>query len=154
MVDPYQAGYYDFHGIPRKDGGVGANVAPKSKSDHEELGIPDTSPSLDVPGDWNTQRPEFYLYEGTIWYKREFDSAVRPGRRQFLWFGAANYRAIVFLNGKQIGEHEGGFTPFQFEVTGKVKERGNALIVMVDNTRHAEAVPQTMTDWWNYGRCV
>jgi beta-glucuronidase len=151
MVDPYQAGYYDFHGNPPKDGGVGANLAPKSKSDHEEFGIPDTSPILDVPGDWNTQRADLFLYESTIWYKREFDAALRAGRRQFLWFGAANYRAIAFLNGKRIGEHQGGFTPFQFEVTGKLKERGNALIVMVDSSRHAEAVPQTMTDWWNYG---
>jgi len=151
MVDPYQSGYYDFHGNPQKDGGVGANLAPKSKSDHEEMGIPENAPSLAVPGDWNMQRPEFYLYEGTIWYKREFSFAARPGRRQFLWFGAANYRAIAFLNGHQVGEHEGGFTPFQFEVTGKLKDSGNALIVMVDDTRHADAVPQTMTDWWNYG---
>src|ERR1035437_9358565 len=45
MVDPYRMGYYDFHGKPQKDGGVGANRAPKSKSDHEELGIPDTESS-------------------------------------------------------------------------------------------------------------
>jgi beta-glucuronidase len=151
MVDPYQAGYYDFHGNPPADGGVGANLAPKSKADHEEFGIPDTSPVLEVPGDWNTQRADLFLYESTVWYKREFDATVHPGRRQFLWFGAANYRAIVFLNGKQIGGHEGGYTPFQFEVTGKLKDRGNTLIVMVDASRHPEAVPQTMTDWWNYG---
>ena len=135
MVDPYQAGYYDFHGNPQKDGGVGANVAPKSKSDHEEMGIPENAPTLAVPGDWNMQRPEFYLYEGTMWYKREFDCVARPGRRQFLWFGAANYRAIAFLNGQKVGEHEGGFTPFQFEVTGKLKERGNAADR--DGGRHA-----------------
>jgi beta-glucuronidase len=152
MVDPYQAGYYDFHGKPQKNGGVGANHAPKSKSDHEEMGIPENSPTLAVPGDWNTQDPKFYLYESTIWYKREFDcAAATRASRQFLWFGAANYHAIVFLNGRQIGEHEGGYTPFQFEVTGKLLEHGNALIVMVDASRHADAIPQTMSDWWNYG---
>src|ERR1039457_2439776 len=67
------------------------------------------------PGDWNTQRPDLMLYEGTVWYKRDFDCTVQPGHRIFVWFGAANYRAMVFLNGVKIGEHEGGFTPFQFE---------------------------------------
>ena len=151
LIDPYLAGYYDFHGKPLEEKGVGGNQSPKSKSDHEEMGIPENSPTLAVPGDWNTQRPDLYYYESAIWYKREFDFAARPGRRQFLWFGAANYHAVVYLNGKQVGEHEGGFTPFQFEVTGKLQARGNALIVMVDASRHAEAVPQTMSDWWNYG---
>jgi len=151
LVDPYLAGYYDFHGKLLGEKGIGANRAPKSKSDHEEAGIPDNSPTLHVPGDWNTQRPEFFYYESAIWYKREFDFEPQPGRRQFLWFGAANYHAVVFLNGQQIGEHEGGFTPFQFEVTGKLQQHANALIVMVDASRHADAVPQTMSDWWNYG---
>jgi len=151
LIDPYLSGYYDFHGKLLGEKGIGANRAPKSLSDHEENGIPDNSPTLTVPGDWNTQRPDLYYYESAVWYKRQFDFQAKPGRRQFLWFGAANYHAVVFLNGKQIGEHEGGFTPFQFEVTGKLQPRGNALIVMVDASRHADAVPQTMSDWWNYG---
>jgi len=36
------------------------------------------APILQVPGDWNTQKPEFLWYEGTIWYKREFDYAKKP----------------------------------------------------------------------------
>ena len=67
------------------------------------------------------------------------------------WFGAANYHAIVFLNGKKLGEHVGGFTPFQFEITSLLRDKGNFLIVMVDDERHAEGVPTLMTDWWNYG---
>jgi beta-glucuronidase len=44
--------------------------------------------TLQAPGDWNTQKLEFLWYEGTIWYKREFDYARKPGRRLFLWFGS------------------------------------------------------------------
>jgi len=151
LLDPYEAGYYDFHLNPIRDGGLGANRSPVDKSDKFELAFLPTTPTLQVPGDWNTQRPDLLWYEGTVWYRRQFDAAVRPGRRQFLWFGAANYQAIVFLNGKKLGQHEGGFTPFQFEVTGQLREHGNAVIVKVDDRRYPDAIPPTMTDWWNYG---
>ncbi len=150
IVDPYEAGYYNHAYKPQPDGGFAANKKPQSKSQIVEYDF-DTSPQLQVPGDWNTQRPELMFYEGTVWYKRDFDYHAKPGRRQFIWFGAANYQAIVFLNGVRLGEHIGGFTPFQFEVTGHLKEQGNFLIVKVDDQRHAEAVPTLQTDWWNYG---
>ncbi len=152
LMDPYEAGYYDFHLNPMKDGGLGANRAPADKGDKFELAFLPATPTLAVPGDWNTQRPELLWYEGSIWYRHEFDYAPPAApHRQFLWFGAANYQAVVFVNGRKLGQHEGGFTPFQFEVTGLLKEHGNAVIVKVDNQRHADAVPPAMTDWWNYG---
>ena len=150
IVDPYESGYLDYRYRPYADGGFGANKKPKTKSDLIEYDF-DSSPRLNVPGDWNTQRPELMLYEGTIWYKRDFDCAKKPGHRIFVWFGAANYRAMVFFNGAKIGEHEGGFTPFQFEITGQVHEKGNVLIVKVDDQRKQEFIPTVMTDWWNYG---
>jgi beta-glucuronidase len=150
IVDPYEAGYYDYRYQPRADGGFGANQKPKNPGDLVEYNF-DTAPRLQVPGDWNTQRPELLLYEGTVWYKRDFDYGRRPGHRTFVWFGAANYQAIVYLNGTKVGEHIGGFTPFQFEVTNLVRDKGNFLIVKVDDQRHREAVPTLMTDWWNYG---
>lgn len=150
IVDPYESGYYDYRARPQADGGMGANKKPKSKSEFIEYDF-DTSAPLQVPGDWNTQRPELFFYEGTVWYERDFNYPLRPGRRLFLWFGAANYRAIVFLNGTRLGEHVGGFTPFQFEITSLVREKGNFVIVKVDNQRRKEAVPTLMTDWWNYG---
>jgi len=152
LMDPYEAGFYDFHLNPMQDGGLGANRIPRDKGDKYELTFLPATPTLQVPGDWNTQKPELLWYEGSVWYRREFDYAPQSKPcRQFLWFGAANYQAVVFVNGKKLGQHEGGFTPFQFEVTGLLKDRGNAVIVKVDSQRHADAVPPTMTDWWNYG---
>jgi len=151
IVDPYEAGYYDFHLNPLRGGGLGADRVPANKSDRLELTFVQNASTLQVPGDWNTQKLEFLWYEGTIWYKREFDYAKKPGRRLFLWFGAANYQAIVYLNGQKLGRHEGGFTPFQFEVTDAVRNGTNAVIVKVDDQRHPDAVPPAMTDWWNYG---
>ena len=78
----------------------------------------ETSPTLNVPGDWNTQRPELFYYEGSVWYRRNFEGAAPAGgERVFLRFGAANYRADVYLNGRKLGQHIGGFTPFSFEIT-------------------------------------
>src|SRR2546430_17167998 len=75
----------------------------------------------------------------------------KENTRLFVYFGAANYLADVYLNGEKIGRHEGGFTPFNFEITNLVRDTGNFLIVKVDNKRRRDAVPTLMTDWWNYG---
>jgi beta-glucuronidase len=91
------------------------------------------------------------FYEGHIWYERDFDYLPKAGHRLYLWFGAANYSATVYLNGVQVGEHEGGFTPFQFEVTKLARDKGNFVIVNVDNERTPDGVPAVATDWWNYG---
>ena len=69
----------------------------------------------------------------------------------FIHFGAANYFTRVYLNGEALGEHEGGFTPFNFEVTDKIHEGDNFVVVEVNNARRRDAVPSLNTDWWNYG---
>jgi hypothetical protein len=150
IVDPYESGYFDYRYKPQADGGFGANKKPKSDSDLVEYDF-DSADRLQVPGDWNTQRPDLMLYEGTVWYKREFDCPTPPGHRIFVWFGAANYRAMVFVNGVKVGEHSGGFTPFQFEITANVHDKGNVIVVKVDDQRRQEFIPTVMTDWWNYG---
>ncbi len=106
---------------------------------------------LNVPGDWNSQTPELKYYEGTVWYARHFDADPQQGERQFLYFGAVSYRCKVYLNGEKIAEHEGGFTPFEVELTGKLKEGDNFLAVMVNNRRTVDAIPALAFDWWNYG---
>jgi len=149
IVDPYENGYYDYRYHPSENGYF-KNRQAVSPSDLVEYDF-DASDLLDVPGDWNTQRPELLFYEGTIWYKKSFDYRRKPGTRVFLYFGAANYHAHVYLNGEKLGEHVGGFTPFDFEVTDRLRDEGNFVVVKVDNTRHREALPTVNTDWWNYG---
>jgi beta-glucuronidase len=149
IVDPYENGYYDFRLQPSKDGYF-LDAKPKDKSDLLEYDF-DTSGQLDVPGDWNTQRENLFFYEGTVWYRKTFDCQSKPATRLFLYFGAANYEAIVYLNGDKLGSHTGGYTPFAFEITGKTREKGNSVVVKVDNKRYREAVPTVNTDWWNYG---
>jgi beta-glucuronidase len=149
IIDPYEKGYYDYRYEPSNNGYF-MNQKPKSKSDLVEYDF-DKSETLTVPGDWNTQKEKLFLYEGTIWYKKDFNYQLEKRKRLFVYFGAANYKAIVYLNGVKLGEHEGGFTPFNFEITDLVKEKDNFLIVKVDNKRSREFVPTVNTDWWNYG---
>jgi len=149
IVDPYESGYYNYRYQP-SDNGYFKNAKPKTKSDLIEYDF-DNSTTLKVPGDWNTQSDQLFFYEGTVWYKKSFDYQRKPERRVFAYFGAANYLADVYLNGEKIGRHEGGFTPFSFEITKLLRDSGNFLIVKVDNKRRRDAVPTLMTDWWNYG---
>jgi len=149
IVDPYESGYYNYRYQP-SDNGYFKNAKPKSKSELIEYDF-DKSATLKVPGDWNTQSDQLFFYEGTIWYKKSFDYQRKPDTRVFVYFGAANYFADVYLNGEKLGQHEGGFTPFNFEITKLVRDTGNFLVVKVDNKRRRDAVPTLMTDWWNYG---
>jgi len=149
IIDPYESGYYDYRYQPSANGYF-KDAKPKSKSDLIEYDF-DTSASLKVPGDWNTQDDRLLFYEGTVWYKKAFDYKRKDNTRLFVYFGAANYLADVYLNGQKLGRHEGGFTPFNFEITNLVRDTNNSLIVKVDNKRRRDAVPTLITDWWNYG---
>src|SRR5437773_12315095 len=149
IIEPYETGYYDYRYQPSANGFF-KDAKPKTKSDLIEYSF-DTSESLKVPGDWNTQAERLLLYEGTIWYKKSFDYQRKDNTRLFVYFGAANYIADVYLNGQKLGRHEGGFTPFNFEITNLVRAANNSLIVKVDNKRRRDAVPTPITDWWNYG---
>ncbi|MCC8112459.1 MAG: beta-glucuronidase [Bacteroidales bacterium] len=149
IIDPVETGFYDYR-MQETGNGFFRNYQPKSNYEHAEYDFCDKE-TLKVPGDWNTQRPELMLYEGSIWYKKDFDYQDPKEGSNYLYFAAVNYRADVYLNGEKLGWHIGGFTPFSFDVTGKLKEKDNTLIVRVNNTRHAEDVPTLISDWWNYG---
>lgn len=107
--------------------------------------------TITVPGDWNTQLPELLYYEGTIWYRNKFNYRLEKGKRLFLHFGSVNYESIVYLNGEELGKHVGGYTPFNFEITDKLKAGENSLVVKVDNKRYSEGIPELIFDWWNFG---
>jgi len=157
IVDPYESGYYNYRyqtydsfDNPGK-GAYFTNAKPDNKSDLVEYNF-DKADQIYVPGDWNSQKENLFYYEGSVWYKKSFDyKKLNPNNRIFVYFDAVNYQADVYLNGKKLGKHIGGFTPFNYEITNLVKDNDNFLIVKVDNKRRKEAVPTLNTDWWNYG---
>ncbi|MES2898208.1 MAG: glycoside hydrolase family 2 TIM barrel-domain containing protein [Pseudomonadota bacterium] len=111
----------------------------------------DRGPLMAIPGAWNAARPELRYYDGLIWFQRKFKSRPLNGGRAFLRFEAVNYRAYVYLNGKEIGRHEGGFTPFVLEVSEALRSGDNRLSVGVDSSHDAQSIPTTVTDWDLYG---
>jgi len=156
IVDPYENGFYNYRYEPFENqespprSAFFTNSKPANKQELIEYDF-DLSDSIDVPGDWNTQKEKLYYYEGTVWYKKSFDFKLSQNNRLFIYFEGANYQTDVYLNGKKLGRHTGGFTPFNFEITDLIHEKDNFIVVKVDNKRVKEGVPTLNTDWWNYG---
>jgi beta-glucuronidase len=158
LIDLYESGYWNYRGIPKEDmekpplsDAYFLNAKPQDKIDRIEFDF-DVCPTMNIPGDWNSQVERLYYYEGSIWFKKSFDyKKAKNSNRLFVHFGAANYRTDVYVNGKKAGFHEGGFTPFCFEITEMVREKDNFIIVRVDARRKKTNVPALNADWWNYG---
>lgn len=155
-IDPYRDGVAGFHG-----GGVGTGHQRYDPVDVDEATRANPlalyeydmrrEKKVSLPGSWDFHAPEMRHYEGLVWYERGFDAELPEGHRAFLRFGAVNYSAEVWLNGEHVGSHEGGFTPFAFEVTDLVKDGENRVALGVDSTRTENTVPPVVTDWETLG---
>ncbi|NIM93404.1 MAG: hypothetical protein GTO18_06800 [Anaerolineales bacterium] len=111
--------------------------------------------TIEVPHTWNVM-DEFYEYIGEAWYRHEFVPDRDIGSAKlFLCFKAVYYKAEVWLNGEYLGEHEGGYTPFEFDVSDLVRAHmKNTIAVKVDNYRRFDRIPDDFFDWWPYGGIV
>ncbi len=155
-VDPYKDGMADFLGKkidPRHNRGADVNVAEAEKADPNALFEYDlgNAPLGQVPSAWIAYDPTLRYYNGLVWYQKSFDAPQSTGKRVFLHFDAADYHTLVFLNGHRLGEHDGGYTPFGFEVTNLLRAKDNNLVVAVDSSRTPDTIPPTVTDWETYG---
>jgi beta-galactosidase len=108
---------------------------------------------IDIPDSLN---PPPGPQSGGAWLRRHFELAPDwTGSAITLKFGAVNYIADVWLNGTYLGFHEGGSTPFAFDVTNYVLQgQRNLLLVRADNPpwgSRNDIVPWGLADWWNYG---
>ncbi len=112
-----------------------------------------------VPHDYLTD-PR-YAYTGVTWYRRSVAVPVTEGRSWRLEFDTVFQRCRVWLNGKAVGSHEGGYTPFDFDVSALLRpNRENFLVVEVDNRVKFRALPGARSGnsassgqypWLNYG---
>jgi beta-glucuronidase len=115
---------------------------------------------VDIPHTWNVME-EFYEYEGLAWYRYALSlPEYIPGANYRLRFEGVFYIARLWLNGEFIGEHEGGYTPFEFDVSGLINpDTQNVIAIQVDNLRQMDRIPARLGpdwsfDWWNYGGVV
>ena len=149
IIDVQDAGYYDYR-MNILEKGFFMNEKPKSPEDLIEYDF-DNAPEMEIPSDWNTQNEQLLFYEGTIWFKKSFNYTKNENKKLILYFGAINYESIIYINGILIGKHIGGFTPFNFDITSKIKNGENFIILKIDNKRKKENIPTLIFDWWNYG---
>ena len=114
--------------------------------------------TVKVPHTWSHD-PRFVGFVGAGWYRLKFTApAVAPGEHVRLAFGAVFRRARVWLNGELLGVHDFGYTPFEFDVAGRLKPgESNWLVVCADNrwTRSfGPAPPQQVLAWWDDGGII
>ncbi len=100
--------------------------------------------TVSLPHNWGWQAAQAgrNYYRGPGWYRRELEVSAQPGKRYFLRFEAASLVADVYLNGKRLGQHRGGFGAFCFEITKQLSDTGtNWLAVRVDNSKALDIAP-------------
>lgn len=112
-----------------------------------------------VPHCWPAHE-QYRRYLGDAIYQRDFEMpTIKPGQVVRLHFDAVYNQASVWLNGRKLGVHEGGYTPFEFDVTGLLKDGKNHLLVEVNNTPTLTNIPALATshgsrDYPAYGSAV
>ena len=149
IVDMQEIGFYSSRLFPRTFGYF-TDRKPKNPEDLVEYSF-DKAPVMEIPSDWNTKNEKLLFYEGTVWFRKVFNYKKIDDKSVFLYFAAVNYETLVSINGQYIGRHEGGFTPFNFNITDYIKNGENFIIIKVNNQRKIENVPTIIFDWWNYG---
>ncbi|WP_137719652.1 glycoside hydrolase family 2 protein [Methylobacillus flagellatus] len=86
--------------------------------------------AIQVPDNWYRQG---YDISGRAWYRKTFQLDTLQHASAHLVFAAVDYRADVWLNGQHLGQHEGYFQPFEFEVRRHLRTGQNELLVLVDS---------------------
>ncbi len=113
------------------------------------------SREMPVPSSYNDVIPDaaYRDHVGEVWYQRSFlVPASWTGRRVVVRFGSATHRAVVWVNGKQVAEHEGGYTPFEADITEVVEVGGTNLIsVVVDNVLTWQSIPPGYVEDTDHG---
>ncbi|MBK8046071.1 MAG: hypothetical protein IPK16_02405 [Anaerolineales bacterium] len=100
-----------------------------------------------MPAPWQAEFDDLRGVSGVGWYRRRFtiDELIYPeDQAAILHFGAVDYHATVWVNGNLLGEHEGGYLPFEFDVAAELRVGANLLVVrVVDPTDDRKQFP----DW-------
>ena len=121
--------------------------------------FPERSERVDLPHTWNRPGASYDFLGGAWYYKRLDLPKLAANSIAQLHFGAVFYKASVYVNGKGVGNHEGGYTEFSFDVAPQLHAGSNIIAVYVDNKPGtytipgygARGAPTAWYDWWAYG---
>lgn len=114
--------------------------------------------AIQVPGSWQSEFADLRDYAGVGWYWRSVQvNALEPAQAAVLKFGAVDYRALVYVNSQQVGSHDGGYLPFEFDVTSFLHAGQNQIAVRVvdpgakpnevEGIKYAE-IPHGKQNWY------
>ena len=107
---------------------------------------------MPVPSAWQSQEA-YRNYVGVAWYQIDFNISQSCASEQSIWliFGAVEDRAEVWINGNFVGEHIGGYLPFELEISRFVHPGGNEITVRVeDAAENFEETPHGKQSWYGY----
>lgn len=115
-----------------------------------------------VPNAWNAGNFSPASMAGSVtWYRKDFrlPSTATAADSWLVRFESTRYTATVWVNGKPVGQHKGGYLPFELRLRGLSRTKVNRLVVRVDNRQGDLDIPPASltTDglpnggWWNYG---
>jgi beta-glucuronidase len=116
---------------------------------------------VEVPNAWNAGDDSSASMAGSVvWYRKDFK--LPDNDKALTWkvlFESVRYRADVYLNGRLLNSHDGGYVPFEVKLDGLKPGKVNRLVVRVDNRRQPTDLPPSRVTidgapsggWWNYG---
>ncbi|WP_166963806.1 glycoside hydrolase family 2 protein [Yeosuana marina] len=110
---------------------------------------------IDLPYSWNGEdvvdAEPGYRRSGS-WYKKELDiQEVSPAIDYQLYFEGSNVTTTAYVNGKEVGNHVGGYVGFKFDISKDLKKGKNEILVRVDNSYNPEIIPSQKNDFFIYG---
>ncbi|HZU21634.1 MAG TPA: hypothetical protein VE998_02310, partial [Terriglobales bacterium] len=134
-------------------------LLPDANAQYQFGNLPNTGwRSVRVGLSWNAQFDDMRDFGGVGWYRTSIPAQPQGGKRVLLRFSACDYFCEVFLNGARIGQHEGGYTPFEFDISSRLRSgAASELIVRVtdpprDPGRNQQLFPQFMYDELPHGK--
>jgi len=117
----------------------------RAEAENWKNGLPAGARRVIVPQCWNLEM-DLFEFEGACWYEKEFSS--EKGRVLIEMEGVLGL-ADVYLDGKHLRSHYGGYTAFTAEA--EVEAGRHRLVVKCDNTKDEDSIPARHVDWFNYG---
>ena len=149
IVDPMN------NGLPESSffGGFPKNKTQKTGMELIEYNF-ETAAKIQIPGAWNAIDKKLFFYRGPVWLYKKFNYQRKKEAITHLYIEGSNFTTKIFINGSIVGEFEGGYVPFNFDISKYLKDGENILLVQTDNTLNQSSVPTQKTDWWPWGGIV
>ena len=120
IVDPMN------NGLPESSffGGFPKNKTQKTGMELIEYNF-ETAAKIQIPGAWNAADEKLFFYRGPVWLYKKFRYSPKKESLTHLYIEGSNFTTKIFINGSIVGNFEGGYVPFNFEISEYLKDGDN-----------------------------